>query len=253
MKINLRIRHLLTILLVVLFAIPSLVFAQDDETLTLRINRDFGFGGGSRIQGRFSMRASGPDSLERVEFLIDGEVVDVDHEAPFRYQFHTDDFPPGVHQLSALGITNDGRQLSSVTFTYQFLSSEQAKSVTTKLVVPILVIVGLLSLVAIIGPALLGKRKGAFRIGEYGAAGGAICPRCTFPYSRHFLSPNLLVGKLERCPHCGKWALVSRASPSDLEAAEARLNADHEKGRRPVEREDDQDLKRQLEDSRFED
>jgi hypothetical protein len=199
------------------------------------------------------MRASGPDNLERVEFLIDGEVVEVVSETPFRYRFHTDDFAPGVHKLSALGYTSEGRELSSVTFSYQFLSAEEARSATMNLVVPILILVGGVSLVAIIGPALLGRRKGTFRVGEYGASGGAICPRCAFPYSRHLFSPNLVVGKLERCPHCGKWAIVGRATSTELEAAEARLLEDHEIGRRPIERGDEQDLRRQLEESRFED
>ena len=249
-----RFRQVLIVLLTMLFSIPSLAVAQDEEeTLTLRIRREFGYGGGSKIQGRFSMKATGPDSLERVEFLIDGEVVDVVGEPPFRYRFHTDDFEPGVHELSAIGFTSDGRELTSVTFTYQFLSAEEARAATAKLVVPLIIIVGGISLVAIIGPALLGRRKGAFRIGEYGAAGGAVCPRCTFPYSRHVLSPNLVLGKLERCPHCGKWAIAARASPSDLEVAEARLQEDYERGRRPVEREEDQDMKRLLEESRCED
>ena len=250
-----RPRHkvLLTVLLSLILVFPALAFAQEeDESFILRINRDFGYGGGSQIQGRFSMRASGPDDLERVEFFIDGEIVNEDGEAPFRFNFSTDDYSPGVHKLSALGYTRSGGVLSSVTFTYEFLSAEDARSATLKLVVPLLAIVGVVSLVAIIGPALLGKRKGAFRMGEYGVAGGAVCPRCTFPYSRHMLSPNLILGKLERCPHCGKWAIVARANPSDLEAAEVRLQLDHEQGRRPLDREDDQDLKRMLEESRYE-
>lgn len=251
---KLQFRQILLLILAVLLVVPAKVAAQEEEeTLTLRLTKDFGFGGGSLIQGRFSMRASGPENLERVEFLIDGEVVDVVGVPPFRYQFHTEDYAPGVHELSAIGYTRDGRQLRSVTFRYQFLSAEEARSTAGRLVVPILALVGVIGLVAIIGPALLGKRKGAFRLGEYGAAGGAVCPRCTFPYSRHFLSPNLLVGKIERCPHCGKWAIVSRASPSELKAAEERLQEDHEIGRRPVEREEDQALKRLLEESRYED
>jgi hypothetical protein len=250
---KLKHKYLLTILLSLFLAIPSLAFAQEDEdSLTLRVNRDFGFGGGSQIQGRFSMRASGPEDLESVEFFIDGEVVNEDREAPFRYNFSTDDFPSGVHKLSALGYMRGGAVLSSITFTYEFLTAENARSATLKLVIPLLAIVGVLSLVALLGPALLGKRRGTFRIGEYGAAGGAVCPRCTFPYSRHMFAPNLVLGKLERCPHCGKWAIVGRASPADLEVAEARLQEDHEQGRRPFDREDDQDLKRLLEESRFE-
>ena len=69
------------ILLIVILLSPIPAFAQDeDETLTLRLSRDFGYGGGGRIQGRFSVRASGPDNMMRVEFIIDGEVESVDKE-----------------------------------------------------------------------------------------------------------------------------------------------------------------------------
>jgi hypothetical protein len=37
------------------------------------------------------------------------------------------------------------------------------------------------------------------------------------PFSRSVLAPNMLVGKLERCPHCRKWAIVGRAGSADLE------------------------------------
>jgi len=32
---------------------------------------------------------------------------------------------------------------------------------------------------------------------------------------------NLVVGKYDRCPYCGKWSLTRAASPSQLAAAEA--------------------------------
>ncbi len=252
MRSTFKITRVILLILFLLSSIPA--FAQDeDEALTLRLSRDFGYGGGSRIQGRFSLRASGPDNLVRVEFIIDGEVVSADQESPFRYNFNTGDYSPGFHDLSAVGYLSDGRALPAITFTYEFLSAQDARSATIKLVVPVLVIVGALSLVGFLGPVLLGKRKGAFRIGEYGPAGGAVCPRCRFPYSRHIIAPNLLVGKLGRCPHCGKWAIVRRATAIELEGAEARLQTDNEQGRQSVERDDDQKLRRMLDESRFED
>jgi hypothetical protein len=48
-------------------------------------------------------------------------------------------------------------------------------------------------------------------------------------------------------------ALVGRASPADLEAAERRLEEDHDHGRRPIERDEERELNRLLEESRFED
>ncbi len=242
------------ILLFLLLLIPSTSYAQDDDDpFVLRVNRDFGYGVGSQIQGRFSMRASGPDDLVRVEFLVDGEIVDEDRESPYRYNFNTDDFSPGVHELTALGYTRNGDVLPSITYSYEFLTAAESRTGLGKLVIPILAIVGAISLIALLGPMILGRKKGSFRLGEYGSAGGAVCPRCTFPYPRHLLSPNLVLGKMERCPHCGKVALVGRASPADLEAAERRLEEDRGRGRRPVDRDEERELSRLLEESRFED
>ena len=80
-------------------------------------------------------------------------------------------------------------------------------------------------------------------------AGGAICPRCTFPYTRHMFAPNMLVGKLERCPHCGKWAIVPQANAAALQAAEERLAAEGEDQIETVSEEEK--LRRMIEDSRF--
>jgi hypothetical protein len=82
---------------------------------------------------------------------------------------------------------------------------------------------GLIVLSFVISFVTAGKLKdlppGAPR--QYGAAGGAICPRCRRPFSRHFLSLNVLVGKLERCPFCGKWSILAAQPLSILRAAEA--------------------------------
>jgi hypothetical protein len=118
-----------------------------------------------------------------------------------------------------------------------------------KLIVPILVIVGLAALVGALAPALMSRGK-EFVPGKYGAAGGAVCPQCTFPYSRNLIAPNLLVGKLQRCPHCGKWAIVPAASQEALAAAEARWGKE---GTSTVEAPSDEERRRQmLDDSRYE-
>jgi hypothetical protein len=88
----------------------------------------------------------------------------------------------------------------------------------------IIVFVVLVIVLRFIVPVFRKNDAGSFVPGQYSLAGGAVCPRCELPYSRKTFSPNLLVGKLERCPHCGKIAVVGRASPSALEAAEARLS-----------------------------
>ena len=218
---------LIVVLLSMVF-LPGVAAAQsedetspDTETLTLRLSRDWGYGAGGQIQGKFSLRVDGPDDIVKVDFIIDGVVVQTLTEMPFRYQFSTDEFPAGIHTLTAVGYRSDGSSIQGTEFVRQFLSADEARSSTMKIVLPLLLVVGAISLVGILGPVLMGRGK-EFKPGQYGAAGGAVCPRCQFPYSRNVMAPNMLVGKLQCCPHCGKWAIVPRASQSALEAAEER-------------------------------
>ena len=67
--------------------------------------------------------------------------------------------------------------------------------------------------------------------------------------SRHFLAPNLGSKKLERCPHCGKWSRVSRASAGELAEAEARLLGEDSPEVTPEGQAEA--LRRQVDDSRF--
>jgi len=205
------------------------VTAQNEsESLILIFNRDFGYGGfNGEIQGRFSLKVKSPEDLVRVEYYLDGELVFEGTAPPFKWQFNTAEYPEGRHTFSAVGYQADGTEIRAAQFDRIFLTAEQSWSETRSLVGPILVIVGIATFVGVFIPVLLGRKK-KYTSGVYGMAGGAICPRCTFPYSRNILSPNLVVGKLEHCPHCGKWAIVPRAATVALQAAEERLASDSE-------------------------
>lgn len=245
-----RLRLALLGLLIALNIVP--VKAQEtDASLQLKVDRNFGFSMGGRIQGKFTLKASGPESLTQVEFLIDDAVVSTDREPPFRYSFNTGEYDLGAHRISGVGYTALGEVLRSPVHTYKFVSVEEGLRGASGIVIPILIGFGALVLIATVGTMLMGRQKDRPRIGEYGAAGGALCPRCGLPYSRHVLSPNLLIGKLERCPHCGKWAIVRRATREALERAETRLVDDEARGGLDLESEEDK-LHRMIEDSRFE-
>jgi hypothetical protein len=228
----------------------SLFLLFQAPTLELRLSRDFGYGGfDNDIQGRFSMHAEGPEDLVEVRFRIDAAVVNVDTEAPFRYQFETDDYPPGVHTLSATGTLSSGEEIASQEIVREFLSAEEASATVKNLVLPLLLVVGAVLLLGIAVPLLFGRGK-THEPGVYGMAGGAVCKRCGMPFSRSVLAPNMLVGKLERCPHCRKWAIVGRAGSADLEKAEARLAGEGEIEGAPAETEEEK-RNRLLEESRF--
>jgi hypothetical protein len=204
-------------------AITILIFFLQTPTLELGLSRDWGYGGpNGRIQGLFSMRAEGPEDLVEVRFRLDEAVVSLDTEAPFRFQFQTDNYPPGVHTLSASGTLASGEVIESREIVQTFLSTEEAGADTRALILPLLAVGAVIVLLGVGAPLLLSRGK-VHKPGVYGMAGGAVCKRCGMPFSRSILAPNMIVGKLERCPHCGKWAIVGRAAAADLAAAEDRL------------------------------
>ncbi len=243
----------IVLVLLLLALLPVSAAAQDsEETLELRLTRDWGYGGfGDDIQGTFSLRASGPDDLARVDFLIDGQVVHTIDEAPFRYQFNTDDYALGMHTLTAIGYTAQGDELTGREFTREFVSASASGDFVMKTVLPLVAVILVIAVVVSILPGLLGRNKGRFELGKYGAAGGAVCPRCQMPYARSFLAPNMLVGKLSHCPHCGKWAIVRAASAANLQAAEDRYRAENESGIADSAESEEDKLRRMIDDSRF--
>ncbi len=236
--------------LLLLGAVPAIA-QESEDSLVLDFSREFGYGGfDGDIQGRFSLKVQSPDDLVRVVYYLDDEVVFEGREPPFLWKFNTANYSEGQHTFKAVGYRANGNVIQSSSFTRVFLSSEDAWSKTGDLLVPILVIVGIATLGGALGSGMLGRKKQHVP-GVYGMAGGAICPRCTFPYARGLMAPNLVVGKLSRCPHCGKWAVVVAASPAALAAAEARLAAENQV---EVRMESDvEKLRQRMDESRFED
>lgn len=235
---------------------PS-AFAQGAQReLVLSLRRDFGYGG-FEIQGNFRLTASGPEDLTRVLFWMDDQVLGEVTTAPWQLSFLTDNFPPGSHTMVATGYTASGQEFRSNEIRTRFLSSQEAGKATTKLIVTLLGgILGLMALSALVS-SLLFRRKGpALAPGtprNYGLAGGAVCSRCGRRFARHLWAPNMITGKLERCPHCGKWGIVRAASRAELAAAEAAELRETATPEQAAALSAHDQLQRDLEDSRFQD
>ncbi len=251
-------RLLRTVLLSLLFLMflltPNEAYAQEDsERIELQVVKIFGFRVGNKLQGRIGLRVEGLEDLTRVEFYLDDEMINEDVESPFRYDFNTSEISPGEHTISAIGYTEDGRTLLSDVGMYTILSADEAVEGVQRYLIPLLV--GAVVFMAIAGAlsSVIIRRKGPkYRIGDYGPAGGGVCKRCGMPFSRHLFSPNLVVGKLERCPNCGAVGIVRRGTPMELRIAEERLLADMQKSREMPEEDEDERLRRMLDESRFE-
>ena len=253
-----RLPGLILVLLISLTLVP-LAFAQTgQEELSLRLSRDFGYSSGTgKIQGAFSMTATSPRNLVRVMFYIDGESIGEVTQAPFRLRFSTGDHPLGVHTLYAVGYTDDGQELRSNEIRAQFVTAEESWQAASRIAIPLLAIIFGAMILSFVVPLVFNRGKasrlplGAPR--NYGIIGGAICPKCEQPFGMHFYGLNLVAGKLDRCPYCSKWSLVQRASPGQLAAAEAAELAQAEEGALTPPMSEEEHLKRELVDSRFDD
>ena len=247
----------LTTILLTLFIFQP-VLAQDSNELNLRLSRDWGYSSGTgKIQGLFTLRATGPENLERVVFYIDDQVIGESTETPFRLQFDTDNYPLGVHTIQARGYTRDGREISSNQYRQEFVSAETGWQSGAKIALPIIGIVFGVILLTFLFPVLLGRGKrqslapGTPR--NYGVLGGAICPKCNRPFAIHIYGFNMLVGKYDRCPYCGKWSLVRHASIETLRAAEAAELVDAQGAVEFSTESQEEELRKQLDDSRYRD
>jgi hypothetical protein len=247
-------RALILTIVLGLVAAPALAQSQD---LQLTVRRDFGYGGGDQIQGLFTLQATGPADLASVTFKVDDQVVGTVAAAPFQVSFNTDSYPLGWHTLTAEGQTAAGQKLASAPRRFEFVSASTGVQSVGRIALPIVGVLVLIGAIALIATFLDIRRSkasptplGAVR--QYGIMGGAICPKCGRPFSRHWWAPNAGLGKLDRCPHCGRWSLVRAVPLEQLRAAEAaELKQDLPTG--PASQPSAEEaLRKQLDDSRFE-
>jgi hypothetical protein len=240
-------RIVILVVTVLGLAVPGAgsLFAQEGELLELRLRRNFGYSLGAQMQGTFTLRVSGPADLERVEFLLDGQVIGEDTEAPFEFGFNTRDHAEGLHELSAIGYTAGGEQLRSSSIGRQF--------VTTNTVTVIVLAIVVLVVAFRLGSYLLARRASGGQGGrvDYGFLGGAVCPNCGQPFGVHWWSLRLGLSRFDRCPHCRKWNLVQRASREALEAAEQTPGADADDKTTDEAGREEEAKRRRLEESRF--
>ena len=206
-------------------SLPYPVLAQDaDYRISLR--RDFGYGNGMDIRGTFSLRLVGDEThVEQVTFLIDNQPMGTIMEPPYRLQFHTDDYALGIHNLTAEITLQDGTTLQTDPIQANFVSADQEGKFVTMILLGIggAIAVSII-IMAVVQTFVFKRKKGANgNKKNYGMLGGTICPKCGKPFSRHLWGMNLVVGRLDRCEHCGKWVMTTRAAPAALEAAETLL------------------------------
>jgi hypothetical protein len=226
----------------------------------IQISRNFGYSSLSKneIQGNFTIAYSGPANVKRVVFMMDGKpVADKEGEYPYTFKFDTGSYSLGEHTISVVGYTQEGLALPAKEINVKFVSAGEGVKAGLQIAIPILGLVLLAIIVGIGGPLVFNRGKNQILAAgtprNYGMRGGCICPRCKRPYVLHFFSLHIGLHKLDRCPYCGKWALVRPRSLADLRAAESlELEQASAPGRTSASSGDEK-LRKDLEDSRFQD
>ncbi len=231
-------------------AIGGNVYAQANG-LQLSLGKIAGIGLTGQIQGYFRLSASGPADVTSVTFEIDGQPMGTASQPPFNLELYTDSYAPGPHRFTATGRTAAGQVLASNTVSAEIVSFSQGWQSAVRLLWPLLLIIAVALGSSIAVPLLSargGRRYEPGALRDYGISGGTVCSRCKRPYSLSFLSPRLVVGRLARCPYCGKWTIARPASQEVLRAAE-QAEVQNQPTVRTVSREEM--LKQQIEDSRL--
>jgi len=146
-------------------------WGQGQEEVSLAIRRDFGFRSGDRIQGRFTLEASGPADLARVEFLLDQALIGAAESAPFRFSFSTGDFALGLHSLQAVGTTASGMSVRSPVRNVQIVSADEGWGAGARIAAPLGLGIAALTALGVLLPGLVGRRGRVFRREVSGMAG----------------------------------------------------------------------------------
>jgi hypothetical protein len=247
-----RSQTVLLVAAIITFLIFIPVHAQTEE-MTLKLSRDWGYGGfNGDIQGLFSMKATGPADLTKVEFYIDDVKFGEIERAPYIWQFNTDNFSLGKHNLYALGYALNVQKYKSNIIPRNFVPASEGTKSAMKFVMPIVVILFGFILLSFVIPLVTTRGKilelplGAGRIYKFG---GGICPKCSRPFSFQALSMNLGFSKLARCPYCGKWSPVRIQPLAKLREAE---DAEMQWGKSQVKEETEEEkLHKELDDSKY--
>lgn len=246
---------LLTLLAALLLACLAQPARAQDQELKLGLSRNFGYAGGNEIQGVFTAKVSGATNLTRVTYYIDDQVMGEATQPPFSLQFSTDSYPTGQHTLYAVADTAGGQTLRTPSITLGFVTAQQGWQAGLRIAGPILVVVVLAMVISMLAAIPAGRKLRSLAPGtprNYGALGGTICPQCGRPFPLQLFSPNLVTGKLARCPFCGKVAVMRPRSMDELRRAEAAEIKDAQASVTPEMTEEER-LRKELDSSKYHD
>jgi len=131
--------------------IPMNVAGQG--SLTLSVDRNIGMAFGSFIQGTFTLRGSGPESIQNLTVYFNGDEVHFVTGNSVVWLFNTGDYPEGLTNITLFGV-DDASAAYYASIQVTFIGSIVGNVIT----------IGILALVTVLilakyGPRLMSRRK----------------------------------------------------------------------------------------------
>ena len=117
------------------------------DTLTFSVNRNLGLGFFNYISGSFTLRGSGPDTIQNLTVYFNDVEVHFVTGNTIAWQFDTGNYDGGATNITLIGITTSGESLSSsqmVVFIGEALNT--------------MITIGIIALVAVLLLAKYGSR-----------------------------------------------------------------------------------------------
>jgi len=222
---------LVALAILALFAACTTTSTATTPTVTagyrLNVSRSFGYSSGSQIKGSFRLSVVGVSNIQLVDYIIDGQVMATVNTAPFQLDFQTESYSFGLHTLSAIITTTDGRNVEVPDRQFEFATAQQEQKSVAGVIVPLGAVI-LLAVALGLGLQFLfmrNKKREFVPLGtarNYGWRGGSICPKCKRLTVLHAFSFNLGINrKYDNCENCGKWSAMKVLPESELRKAEA--------------------------------
>ena len=123
------------------------------ESLTLSLDRNVGMALGSIIQGTFTLRGSGPETVQNLTVYFNGDEVHFVTENSIAWQFNTADYPGGSTNITLFGVDDAGATYYAIR-QVTFIGGAISNAIT----------IGVIALVAVVilakyGSRLMGLRK----------------------------------------------------------------------------------------------
>ena len=142
-----------SIIFISLLALSCFQATSATPTITLSLYKNNGYGMGNDMNGEWTLNTNVSQDVTRVEFYLDGHLVENDTTAPYSWHFYTSNYTEGLHlfEAKAYNVNNEyviGQLTSNfVPFPMDF-------------VVGLIVLVIVTLVVALIGALIRAKRLG---------------------------------------------------------------------------------------------